>query len=367
MKLLERLYYDASNPAGYSGARNLLRAARGKVSRDKVLQWLKAQDAYTLHKPIRRKFPRSHYNVANIDDLWEADLVDLKSLKEYNDGFSYLLVVVDVLSKYAWVEPLRNKTADVVTEAFKHILSTSKSTSPTISTTINRSPVYLQTDRGKEFIGAPFQKFLTENDIRFRIAGNPDIKASIVERFNRTLKERMWRYFTHKNTHRYIDVLPQIVRSYNHTIHSTIKMTPASVTLDSAPLARLNLQRRFKKHPRGPKFRTGEVVRISKTKGVFDKGYKANWSEELFKIQRVIARKPPVYLLRDLAGEDIEGNFYEAELQSVNKDIDETEFKINKILGSKGRGASKQLFVSWVGYPEKFNSWIPASNIKSLK
>ena len=234
---LEKLYYDPSHYAGYSARDNLARAAKPKFTRNEVVEWLKSQDAYTLHRPVRRKFPRLHYNVTNIDDLWEADLIELRNLKNYNDGYSYLLTIIDVLSKFVWVEPLRDKTSAGVVRAFERVLSRNK----------ERIPVYLQTDKGKEFIGAPFQKFLKEKDIRFRVTRNPDVKAAVVERFNRTLKERMWRYFTHKNTRRYIDVLQDIVHAYNHTRHSTIKMEPAVVTLENARIARENMNRRWSK------------------------------------------------------------------------------------------------------------------------
>lgn len=365
---LEKLYYDPSHYAGYSATANLSRAAKPNFSRNEVVDWLKSQDAYTLHRPVRRKFPRLHYNVTNIDDLWEADLIDLRNLKTYNGGYSYLLVVIDVLSKFGWVEPLRDKTSSCVIKAFRNIFSRNK----------NRLPVYLQTDKGKEFIASDVQKFLKEKNIRFRVARNPDIKAAIVERFNRTLKERMWRYFTHKNTRRYIDILQDIVHAYNHTRHSSIKMQPAAVTLENARIARENMNRRWNigvddaegRKNRGRKqkckYKAGELVRISRAKAAFEKGYEAGWSEEIFRIHRVLEwRRPPVYELSDLQGEVIDGIFYEQELAHVIKDLREGEFIVDRVIKTKGRGNNKQLLVSWRGYPSKFDSWIPASSLIS--
>ncbi|XP_048509731.1 uncharacterized protein LOC125500592 [Athalia rosae] len=181
MKFLEKLYYDSSNPAGYGGARGLKRAVRGKkISLAAVDDWLASQDAYTRHKTIRRRFPRAHYSVQNVDDLWEADLADLRSLKQYNDGYNYLLVVIDVLSKFAWVRALKGKTAGTVAKVFEDLLESTE-----------RRPMHLQTDKGKEFVGAQFQKMLAGRNVRHRVTRNPDVKASVAERFNRTLKERM--------------------------------------------------------------------------------------------------------------------------------------------------------------------------------
>ena len=105
--------------------------------------------------------------------------------KKLQRGYSYFLVIIDVLSKYVWVESLRDKTSNSVTKAFQRVLAKSE----------GRVPVYLQTDKGKEFVAHPMQKFLKENDIRFRVTRNPDIKAAVVEHFNRTLKERMLLFY----------------------------------------------------------------------------------------------------------------------------------------------------------------------------
>lgn len=107
----EQSYYDVEQPTGYTGGTNLLKKFKNKVPQEDIKNWLQAQDTYTLHKPIRYKFPRLHYDVSNIDAVWEADLVDLRSLKTYNDNYSYILVVIDVLSKYVWAEPLKDKTS----------------------------------------------------------------------------------------------------------------------------------------------------------------------------------------------------------------------------------------------------------------
>ena len=122
----EKLYYDPSNYASYSAVDNLTRAVKPNFSRGEVVRWLESQDAYTLHRPLHRKFPRLHYNVTNIDDVWEADLIELRNLKSYNDGYSYLLVIIDVLSKYVWVEPLRDKTSNSMIKAFQRVLQKAK-------------------------------------------------------------------------------------------------------------------------------------------------------------------------------------------------------------------------------------------------
>jgi transposase InsO family protein len=140
--------------------------------------------------------------VYGIDHQWQPDLVDLGKLASYNKGFKYLLTCIDVLSRYAWVVPLKNKTGKTLKEAFQVIFKS------------GRQPIRLQTDKGTEFTNRVFQKFLKENDVHFFTTYNEETKASIVERFNRTLKTKMWKYFTHRETIIYIDVLSEMVESY---------------------------------------------------------------------------------------------------------------------------------------------------------
>lgn len=311
MKRFETTYYNPSHPASFSRAENL-KNVKG-VDKNNVVPWLESQDAYTMHRLIRRRFPRRMYNVNNIDDVWEADLADLRSIATYNDGYKYILVVIDVLSKFAWIEPLHDKTSGSVTRAFSQILSRSTP----------RFPLQLQTDRGREFTGTPFQKFLIKKNIIFRAARNPDIKASIAERFNRTLKDRMWRYFTYTRNKRYINVLQKFVHAYNEARHSGTQMRPSEVTLENASIARENLARRYtsskkKLQSKLPKYSVGDLVRISNAKAAFAKGYESGWTREIFKIHRIsMNRQPFVYILHDLNNEPIDGIFYPQELSRV--------------------------------------------------
>ena len=108
----------------------------------------------------------------------------------------------------------------------------------------------------------------------------------------------------------------------------------------------------------------GDQVRISKIKRTFEKGYLPNFSKEIFTISRQIPRDPPVYKLKDYDGEELKGTFYEKELQKVIKPND--VYEVEKILKKRGKGNNVQYFVKWLGYPNKFNSWIRASDINKL-
>jgi hypothetical protein len=277
--------------------------------------------------------------VYGIDHQWQVDLVDLGKLASYNKGFKYLLTCIDVLSRYAWVVPLKDKTGKTLTEAFEVIFK------------LGRQQIRLQTDRGTEFTNRVFQKFLKENNVHFVTTDNDETKASIVERLNRTLKTKMWKYFKHRETLTYVDVLPDMVASYNHTVHRIIGIPPAEVTWANQTTASKRPYGR-KGPTKSCKFSPGDRVRLSKTKRTFKKGYLPNWTEELFTVVKCIETSPPVYLVKDDHGEILEGTFYAEELQKVIKTDD--VYKIETILKEK-KGT---YLVKWLGYPESFNSWI---------
>ena len=142
---------------------------------------------YTLHKPVRKRFPRNPYTVTNIDDVWEMDLADLNSLSKYNDKYKYILNVIDIFSRYAWSVPLKDKTGTSITTALKSLFK-------------NRKPITIQSDKGTEFVNSSVQQYLICQGVSFHTNHNPDVKGAIIERFNRTLKTRMHKYFT-KITH----------------------------------------------------------------------------------------------------------------------------------------------------------------------
>ena len=351
--LLSDIYYDPGHPAGYAGIYKLREAVKQyypKVSLKYIKTWLQQQRTYTLHKPIRRKFQRRKTRVGGIDVQWQADLADLQTLMKDNDQYRYLLCVIDVFSKYAWVIPMYNKTGNTLIQAFQTILKSSQ-----------RFPKSLQTDKGSEFKNKDFQSFLKKKKIHFFNTENPETKASIVERFQRSLKSRMWKYFTHEKTRRYVDTLQDMVHAYNHSFHRSIQTTPASVTPETEHEVARHL---YGSRPKTKKIsvQIGDLVRINKTKKTFEKGYLPNWTTELFKVMSVRRSSPPTVKLEDLGGEPIEGTFYMPEIQAIK---DNEIYEIQSVLGRRTRNVDgkkiKEVKVHWEGYPSKFDSWIPAS------
>src|SRR5258705_2972979 len=246
---------------------------------------------------------------------------------------------------------MKSKKGPEVANAFKSILGSS-----------GRSPYKLQTDSGSEFIARQFQAVLRTEGITFFVALNEAVKCAIIERWNRTLKTRMWKYFTYKNTRRYIDVLDSFMHAYNFAHHSAIKMRPVDVTDDNILEVWRNLYGEVPQRAIRYKLALDDTVRISKNKGVFAKGYVPSWSEETFAINSRQGRNPPVYTIRDQHGEEVRGVFYESELQRVVVP-DEGLYLVEKVIATRRRSGEKEYLVQWQGYPRSFNSWVAEADI----
>ena len=300
------------------------------------------QLAEELHKPVRKNFQKRCVMVSKIDEIWAADLVEMQKLSRDNKGYKYLITVIDVFSKYGWIQPIKNKTGTEVEGAFKNIFAE------------GRVPEKLWVDKGKEFYNQHVKKLLNKMNIEMYSTENEE-KSSVVERWNRTMKNKMYKYFTANVTRTYIDVLPEMVDKYNNTKHRSIGMTPVEASLPkNSDKVYFNLYKNMPEKTK-PKFKVGDKVRITKKKSIFDKGYTSNWTKELFIITEVQDTNLPTYKIQDMNGEEIQGTFYEQELQKTEQEI----FRIEKIIRSRKKNGKKEIFVKWEGYDKSFNSWIP--------
>ena len=219
-EVLCKIYHDPKDPGSLSGVERLLRRARQLhvlcVTRKTVQEYLRSEQAYTLHKPARRQFIRNHTYVAGIDAQWQADLADMQGIARQNHGMRYILTVIDVFSKFAMAIPVNSKDAKAITAAFKQALTVANP----------RHPRHLQTDKGKEFFNSDFQTLMKRHGIH-HFASESEQKAAAVERFNRTIKTRIWTYLSDRGTVRWVDVIQDLVNSYNHSRHRSIGMAPA--------------------------------------------------------------------------------------------------------------------------------------------
>ena len=188
-----------------------------KISHSQLKKWLQKQNSYSINKTAKRNFQRSHVIVSGIDDQFDADLASFISYANDNDGYKYLLVVIDIFSRYAWVEPIKDKTANEIVQAFNKNISE------------GRIPHRLWTDGATDFTSTKFQDYgKSKKIIHFTTHGVK--QANYFERFIKTIKSKIYRYIIQQNTPRYIDILPKLVKSYNISWHSGIRFIPSQIT-----------------------------------------------------------------------------------------------------------------------------------------
>lgn len=303
----------------------------------------KQQIVDEIHSSARKTFPRRHTIIRSKNETWQADLVEMIPYSKENKNIKYILTVIDIFSKYAWAIPLKNKTGLEVMQALKKILES------------GAVPRNFHTDMGKEFFNSHVKKLLDTYEINHYTTYSTK-KAAIVERFNRTLKDKMWKKFSFNGSYKWLSLLPKLVDEYNNTVHRKIGMKPVDVDEEAERrLKNTTFSNRIEIR-RKSKFRIGDHVRISKYKSVFDKGYTPNWTTEIFKIRKVQHTDPYTYLLQDEKGNPILGGFYEYEILKV---LYPDLFLVEKILRRKG----SQVFVKWLGFDNSHNMWINKKDV----
>lgn len=352
-KILRKVYYDLESPACYAGIDKVWTEAKKydqNITRENVSDFLSSQSVYTLYKPLRKKFSRMKTVPSGLHTDWQCDLAIFDSIKQHNDGYRYLLVCIDVLSRKLFVAPARSKKSEDMIEAFEKVFKKS----------IYR-PWKLMSDRGVEFVAKKMMAYFKDNEImKFSMYTHPYVHAGVVERANRTIKERLYKYFENKNTERWIDIIDKIVNAINNSVNVVTGVKPNSVTFKNAEILRKKL---YKQQVIGKtaKFKVGDIVRTSVTRGVFDKGYLANYSDELFTVYQINNTQPITYTLKDYDKNIIIGKYYDSELVKAPNNID---FRVEKVLRSRIVNGEKEYLIKWKGYSSKHNSWLNEKYMK---
>jgi len=314
--ILKKIYYNPENPAAFSSVENVFREAHrlnNEITRKDVRQQLERSTTYTLHKPRRVKYPRLKTVPRGYLTDMQADLADFQKTASSNNGYRYILVCVDVLSRKLYTAPVRTKSPVDMIPAFDIIFEQMPCT-----------PRRLFTDKGLEFQAREMRRYFENNGILKYVAQSPDVKAAIAERYIQTLKIRLYKYFTATKSERWLDIVPKLVRLINRSRNRITNMRPNEVTKDNAD--ELWNRMYLTKIKEGKKFKVGDFVRIDREKGAFHKGYLPNYTQEIFRVRRVKAGNQPYYHLEDLTGEEILGKFYDYNLSKY--DFDPKKFDI---------------------------------------
>lgn len=360
-KKLTSIYYNLSRPESFSSLDKLVTASRPS-QKAHVRSWLESQATYTIHRAARKQFPTNFYRVLRPDQTWECDLVITQNIADENKPFTCLLTVIDTFDRFAWVEPLREKSAKEVVRGFLAILKRSK----------GRKPVWLQSDSGKEFTNRQFQRLLGSKGIRFRETVGK-VKAAIVERFNRTLRDKLWRVFYYRGSYSFRDVLQKIVDGYNESVHSETGLAPAKVRDKDVFDIYMKKYVKAVENVATPRFKVGQYVRlVYKRTNAFDRGYTQKYTEEVFRVARVQTQHRtgllprPVYHLVDLRGDPIFGAAYEQELSPIIFDPKTARYKIEAVEGERRnkKTGEVEFYIKWLGYPRSMNEWLPKSAVE---
>ncbi|KAK3744235.1 hypothetical protein QZH41_004607 [Actinostola sp. cb2023] len=366
-----RQYFEAGahHPQAYAGTRSVLGEEPRKDRSDKEA-WIASQTTHQIHRPSRKNYPRRAFVVHSLDEMWQLDLSDMQWYKGQNDGHAWILFAIDVFSRHVWTRPMRRKTGEETAAALKDIFR--EVTAPD-GDGQHGLPRVVYVDRGKEFYNRHVGDLLAGLPIPALLqSGHDHTKAAVVERVQRTIKTRLWKRLYEKGDSEWVTVLPAIVDSYIHARHATLKRSPASITRadEEAVWKTVHGARAAEREtPLAFGFAVGDTVRISRQGTLFRKGYLPRWSEEWFRVRARDRGPPPHYRLEDLQDEPVEGLFYEPELQKVTPEEQKTAtFRVEKVIKRRGaRGSAREeVFVRWLGWPEKFDEWLPASRLENL-
>ena len=297
-----------------------------------------------LNKPVINKFERKKIVINHIDEIHSFDLVDMIKYSRVNRGYKYIFTNIDIFSRYAWSFSLKSKTIKDIKPCFEKIFK-------------QRKPKYIWSDQESVFFSKEMLKFFEDNNVKIYHTYS-NLKAVIIERFNRSLRELMMKEFVKNNNTVWYNILQKLIKFYNNKYHNTIKDKPININKSNEKYIKDTIYT-YNVTNKKPKFKINDLVRISlKRRELFDKpSANIKWSEELFKIHSIDKSNIITYKIKDLNNEIIKGIFYERELQKTRNTSN--EYIIEKILKTN----KNKIYVKWGGYSNIFNSWIDKNSV----
>ncbi len=305
--------------------------------------------ANQLHARVIRNFPRRNLVSTSTDSIWSCDLLDLVKYSRSNNGMRYILVCVDLFSRFLWMRALKNKTGEETKKAFMDIFNSGY-----------RPTKALYTDKGAEFLNKGITSLLKQYNLKiYHTYG--EMKSSLSERAIRTIKLWIYKIFTATNKTKWLPYLKEVENKYNETKQRKLSMSPleARKPINNNTVFLGNLKRKkITKRGNPYRFRIGDHVRISRVKGVFSKSYRPQWSSELFEVSKIIDSEPQTYQLTDMNNEIIAGSFYSQEIK-----IGSTNTYYYKILKKRNTNGVAEVYVKWKGFDESHNKWMRTSEI----
>ena len=369
---LQGIYEDLQHVASYSGVDKLYNYVkkngnRHDITRKDVDDFLKIQPGYTYHGTVPRSFVRRPIKVSRPGSILGTDICDMtSSIASHNKGYRYILVLIDCFSRKVNLTPLKNKTCANFAIALEKYLENSP-----------HQYSHVFSDEGGEFLGSKAKKVYEKFHITRYSVHSRKFKCSIAERFIRTLKQYLYRYFTQNNTFNYINVLHKFEIKYNSTPHMGLGLQTPDRIHNLTDLNEIKeqeiiqLRQKFKNYgsisrnelkkssSSSQVFEVGTHVRLLLTDAerVFGKSYEKIFTDEIFMIRKVDRELPVSYWVSDLKNRPIKGVVYHRKMKQV--ELPDTYYveKIVKTTVDPVTGKNKYL-VRWTGFSEDFDSYV---------
>ena len=348
--------------SGRSSLADYYKAEPG-VGAGEIEEALSGSGTYTQMRQAKRPAAYNPTFVHTYGDL-QIDLLQINTLKNYNRGISFYLVVEDCFSRYCWTRPLKKKTAAACRAAFEEILEE-------IPFRVKR----VTSDGGGEFRGT-FEQMLKDKGIQKTIARR---HAAYVERLIGTIKTILSKAMKENETLVHADIFAGVIESYNGRRHRILKMSPAQA-LDPRLTDRIRYEhalewakREQTFRTRTPKFHVGDLVRPQLPRDTWSRSFHQTFDSEIHRVTAVLVHLPvPMFVLKHLDGRPVKERKYAAELQKV-KDLSglriEKVFwnKKKKKVGEDGGGETELVLVKYAELPSAFNDYVPVESLSARK
>lgn len=322
----------------------------------KIDEAFEKNDIYTRFIQFKRSKYHNPVYVANKRDQMQADIIMFTDpLMQEASKHKYLLIVIDVYTKFSWVFPLKRIIGKNIAECLQTLFTSTK-------------PKNFTTDAGKEFLNTAVQKVFNEFNIKHYVAKSLK-KASVAERYNLTIQRLIYQLCKFHNTNDWCSdrVLKKALKIYHNRTHRTIKMSPnaAELSKNQSKLRKVYKEKYLKaaKKHKKPRFKVGDTVRISNLRSAFTRGYHQNFTSEVWVIHKVLVNLPrPRYIVKDQNEEVLDSVLNENEIVRYTP----SKYRIEKIIKSRRRNGKKQALVRWQGYSEAFDSWVDYKDLENV-
>jgi Integrase core domain/Chromo (CHRromatin Organisation MOdifier) domain len=355
--MLKHNWINKNKKYAFSGISKIYEHYKGAISQREIQDQLSQIQTYSRHKEGKKITNHNPFFVHKVNEMWQLDIMYLPDYKKESKGYKYLLCVLDVFSRKLFIRKLKQKDTNTVIRKFDSILEESK-----------KEPEKIVVDKGSEFKSEVFQKFCEYLGIKLIFTYN-ETKAAHVERAQRSFQNILYRLLEEHQTRDFLRFLKDTLHIYNNRKNRITGFSPNFAYQEkNHDLISANLEKKYNekiKTKKKPRFKEGDFVRIREVKTAFSRGYHPNFTEEIFKVKKVLLNLPfPRYILSDYTGEEeIKGSFYSNEITLVNLDT----FKVEKVLKKKREKGRTLVLVKWLGYPSSQNSWVDSTWIKKLK